>query len=239
MKRNRVIVIADENELTWESLGFLKRQAEIYQATGIQDVLSHLSVCSYHLILIALQQEPKIICRLVETIRKLVITPMIVLLSEHAEIRSRIIRLGADVVLTQPCTAEEISLQVYALTRRYTEWKSERKEEIPIMVGKLEIFPFQRKVKWDHKIVPVVKREFDYLYLLAAAPGRVYTYSQIYRLVWQEYAYGDITNIIHCMVHRLKQKLKVVDVNATDIISSVKEIGYCLKVDQEKASPKV
>ena len=230
MKRNRIIVIVDENELTWESLGFLKQQAEIYQATGIQDALSHLSVCSYHLILIALQQEPEAICQFVETIRKLVITPMIVLLSEHAEIRSKIIHLGADAVLIQSCAAEEIGLQVYALIRRYTEWKSERKEENPILVGKLEIFPFQRNVKWDHIIVPVVKREFDFLYLLASTPGRVYTYSQIYQLVWQEYPHGDITNIIYCMVHRLKQKLKKVDVNAEYIISSVKGIGYCLKV---------
>lgn len=143
MKRNRIIVIVDENELTWESLGFLKQQAEIYQATSIQDAFSHLSVCSYHLILIALQQEPEIICQFVETIRKLVITPMIVLLSEHAEIRNKIIHLGADTVLIQPCAAEEIGLQVYALIRRYTEWKSERKEENPILVGKLEIFHFK------------------------------------------------------------------------------------------------
>ena len=124
--------------------------------------------------MIALQQEPEIICQLVEAIRKLVITPVIVLLSEHAEIRSKIIYLGADVVLTQPYTAEEVSLQSYALIRRYTEWKSERREEIPIMLGKLEIFPLQRTVEWDHKRVPVVKREFDFLHLLASTPGRVY-----------------------------------------------------------------
>ncbi len=97
----------------------------------------------------------------------------------------------------------------------------------------MEIFPFQRNVKWNHKIVPVVKREFDFLYLLASTPGRVYTYSQIYQLVWQEYPHGDITNIIYCMVHRLKQKLKKIDVSAEYIISSVKEIGYCLKVYKE------
>ena len=136
-------------------------------------------------------------------------------------------------VLTQPYTAEEVSLQSYALIRRYTEWKSERKEEIPVMVGKLKILPLQRTVEWEHKRIPVVKREFDFLYLLANTPGRVYTYSQIYQLVWQEYPHGDITNIIYCMVHRLKQKLKKVDVNAEHIISSVKEVGYCLKVYQE------
>ncbi len=117
------------------------------------------------------------------------------------------------------------------MIRRYTEWKSERKEEVPVIVGKLEILPLQRTVEWEHKRIHVVKREFDFLYLLASTPGRVYTYSQIYQLVWQEYPHGDIANIIYCMVHRLKQKLKKVDVNAEHIISSVKEVGYCLKAD--------
>ena len=232
MKRNRIIVIADESKLTGESLVLLEQQTEIYQAKGIQDALSHLTVFSYHLILIAVKRELEIVCQLVEAIRKLVITPMIVLLPDHSEMRNKIIQAGADVVLTQLCT-EEISLQAYALIRRYTEWKAERKEEIPIMVGKLEILPLQRTVEWDNKIIPVVKREFDFLHLLASTPGRVYTYGQIYQLVWQEYPHGDITNIIYCMVHRLKQKLKKVDVNAEHIISSVKEVGYCLKVYKE------
>lgn len=40
-------------------------------------------------------------------------------------------------------------------------------------------------------------------------------------------------HIIYCMVHRLKRKLKKVDVNAEHIIISVKEVGYSLKTDQE------
>ena len=232
MKKNRIIVLTDESGLSWDSLGLLEQPVEIYLAKGIQDTLSHLTIFSYHLILIAVKREPEIVCQLVEAIRKLVITPMIVLLPDHSEMRNKIIQAGADVVLTQLCT-EEISLQAYALIRRYTEWKAERKEEIPIMVGKLEILPLQRILEWDHKIIPVVKREFDFLHLLASTPGRVYTYGQIYQLVWQEYPHGDITNIIYCMVHRLKQKLKKVDSNAEHIISSVKEVGYCLKVNKE------
>ena len=93
MKKNRIIVIADESKLTGESLVLLEQQTEIYQAKGIQDALSHLTVFSYHLILVELKQEPEIICQLVESIRKLVITPVIVLLSEHDEIESKIIYL--------------------------------------------------------------------------------------------------------------------------------------------------
>ena len=231
MKKNRIIVLTDESRLSWDSLGLLEQQAEIYLAKGIQDTLSHLTIFSYHLILIVLNKETEVICQVVESIRKIVMTPILVLLSENSKGRSRVIHAGADVALTQPYTAEEISLQAYALIRRYTE--SERREEMPIMVGKLEVFPLQRTVEWDHKIVSVVKREFDFLHLLASTPGRVYTYGQIYQLVWQEYPHGDITNIIYCMVHRLKQKLKKVDVNAEHIISSVKEVGYCLKVNKE------
>ena len=111
--------------------------------------------------------------------------------------------------MTQLCI-EEISLQAYALIRRYTEWKSERKEGNSCYGRETGNLPLQRTVEWEHKRIPVVKREFDFLYLLASTPGRVYTYSQIYQLVWQEYPHGDITNIIYCMVHQLKRKLKKV-----------------------------
>ena len=110
MKKNRIIVIADEGEVLWESLILPEQQTEIYLAKNIQDALSHLTVFSYHLILIAVKQEPEIICQLVETIRKMVITPVIVLLPDHSEMRNKIIQSGADVVLTQLCI-EEISLQ--------------------------------------------------------------------------------------------------------------------------------
>ena len=92
MKKNRIIVIADEGEMTWEIL--LEQRAEFYQMKSIQDALSNLTVFSYHLILIAVKRELEIVCQLVEAIRKLVITPMIVLLPDHSEMRNKIIYLG-------------------------------------------------------------------------------------------------------------------------------------------------
>ena len=94
MKKNRIIVIADEGEVLWESLVLPEQQTEIYRAKNIQDALSHLTVFSYYLILIAVKRELEIVCQLVEAIRKLVITPMIVLLPDHSEMRNKIIYLG-------------------------------------------------------------------------------------------------------------------------------------------------
>lgn len=55
MKKNRIIVIADEGEVLWESLVLPEQQTEIYRAKNIQDALSHLTVFSYYLILIAVK----------------------------------------------------------------------------------------------------------------------------------------------------------------------------------------
>ena len=44
MKKNRIIVIADEGEVLWESLILPEQQTEIYLAKNIQDALSHLTV---------------------------------------------------------------------------------------------------------------------------------------------------------------------------------------------------
>ena len=93
-KNKKIIVeygIADEGEMTWESLILLEQRAEFYQMKSIQDALSNLTVFSYHLILIAVKRELEIVCQLVEAIRKLVITPMIVLLPDHSEMRNKII----------------------------------------------------------------------------------------------------------------------------------------------------
>ena len=68
MKKNRIIVLTDENGLSWVSIGLLEQQAEIYLAKGIQDTLSHLTIFSYHLILIALDQEREVICSIDATV---------------------------------------------------------------------------------------------------------------------------------------------------------------------------
>ena len=217
--------------MLWEGLVLPEQQAEIYLAKNIQDALSHLTVFSYHLILIAVKQEPEIICQLVEAIRKMVITPVIVLLPDHSEIRNKSDsgRSGCSIDATVYRRNQPAGVCIDPPLYRVEIGKKRRNSCYGWETGNPSTS--EKTVEWEHKRIPVVKREFDFLYLLASTPGRVYTYSQIYQLVWQEYPHGDIANIIYCMVHRLKQKLKKVDVNAEHIISSVKEVGYCLKAD--------
>ena len=231
-KHNKILVLAEERNVSAPCFTSLEQQGEIYMARSIQDGVLHLTLFVYHLICISVE-NPKYIQmgdQLIETIRKVSEIPIMVVIPEISDLKYKLIRAGADAVLNRKCSAEELNLQVYALIRAYKRWKTEKKEITDITVGMLIINALQRKVYCGEKEILVVKREFDFLYLLAVTPGRVYTYSQIYQIIWKEYPQGDLKNIIYCMVHRLKQKIQQVDRNAADMIFTVKEVGYCLKI---------
>lgn len=231
-KHNKILVLAEERNVSAPCFTSLEQQGEIYMARSIQDGVLHLTLFVYHLICISVE-NPKYIQmgdQLIETIRKVSEIPIMVVIPEVSDLKYKLIRAGADAVLNRKCSAEELNLQVYALIRAYKRWKTEKKEITDITVGMLTINALQRKVYCGEKEILVVKKEFDFLYLLAVTPGRVYTYSQIYQIIWKEYPQGDLKNIIYCMVHRLKQKIQQVDRNAADMIFTVKEVGYCLKI---------
>ncbi|MFQ9306010.1 MAG: helix-turn-helix domain-containing protein [Blautia wexlerae] len=61
----------------------------------------------------------------------------------------------------------------------------------------------------------------------------LYTFEQIYQLVWKDYPVGDIKNIIWCLVKRLRKKLNVVEDGAGNCIVSVRDIGYKFELNNE------
>ena len=69
----------------------------------------------------------------------------------------------------------------------------------------------QQKINWNGIELHLTRREYDFLYLLASSPKRIYTFEQIYQLVWKDYPVGDIKNIIWCLVKRLRKKLNAVE----------------------------
>lgn len=59
-----------------------------------------------------------------------------------------------------------------------------------------------------------------------SSPRRIYTFEQIYQLIWKDYPAGDIKNIIWCLVKRLRKKLNTIEDGAGNCIVSVREVGY-------------
>ena len=89
------------------------------------------------------------------------------------------------------------------------------------------------EARWNEIELCLTKQEYDFLYLLALSPKRIYTFEQIYQLVWKDYPVGDIKNIIWCLVKRLRKKLNVVEDGAGNCIVSVRNIGYKFELNNE------
>ena len=106
----------------------------------------------------------------------------------------------------------------------FNEINSDYAENLQILLHNLSLFSYD---------VLIIGQEYNFLYLLAATPMRVYTFEQIYQLVWKDYSIGDIKNIIWCLVKRLRKKLNTIEDGAGNCIVSVRDIGYKFELNNE------
>lgn len=221
----------DQNRIS----GWLKKSVDIYHTSSKQDALFRLTMLSYHLIIIAIDETLEIICHLIKTIRKMNDIPIILIRHGNTDEKTLCIKIGADVVLTDSDKRDELMLQIYSLIRRYTSWNTNKSNENNILQsGPLQLHHISRKVFWDKKEISLTKHEFDLLYLLASTPYRVYTFEQIYEIVWKEQCHGDINNIIWCVIRRIRKNLNNIEPRAGDIIKNARNIGYSFEAIEDK-----
>ena len=101
-----------------------------------------------------------------------------------------------------------------------------------VLLPGLEIFPSKRKVFRDRQEIQLTAKEYRILLLLVANKGRVLTYAQIYEQVWGDFTTGNENNTIGFHICNLREKLYRANPDAPFYIRSVREVGYCLDVDE-------
>ena len=121
---------------------------------------------------------------------------------------------GADDYIAKPISPKVFISRVNALFRRIA-----KPEDKTVTTGSLSIDPEKFMVKVDGKDIPLAKKEFELLYLLAQRPGRVFLRNEILNQVWgNEVIVGDRTIDVH--IRKIRQKLGV------DCVTTVKGVGY-------------
>lgn len=122
---------------------------------------------------------------------------------------------GADDYVSKPVSPRVLVSRVNALLRR----RVRPTEDAPLQLGDLRIDPSQYSVQYREKSIPLAKKEFELLYLLASRPGRVFLRNEILSQVWgADVIVGDRTIDVH--VRKIRQKL------GFDCIGTVKGVGY-------------
>jgi two-component system, OmpR family, response regulator MprA len=158
----------------------------------------------------------------------------VVLLSEGGELRDIIAGLesGADSVLPWPLSEDELIERIRARLH-YTKTRGGGHQRF--QVGNL-IFDTQAHQVWcNGQALPLSKREYELLKLLASNAGHVLTKEVIFERIWGPDSTANPENI-KVYIHLLRRKLSAC--GEEHIIHALRFIGYVLKPSNSTRPPR-
>ncbi|MFG2645517.1 response regulator transcription factor [Streptomyces sp. NPDC048370] len=160
-------------------------------------------------------------------IRKLTTTPVI-MVTARADVRSRIhgLNLGADDYVVKPYDTGELLARIHAVSRRTVvgDEAGGAGEDSALRLGSVVIELPTRRVSVDGAPVPLTRKEFDLLALLAQRPGVVFRREQIISEVWRT-SWEGTGRTLEVHVASLRSKLAM-----PALIETVRGVGYRLVV---------
>ncbi len=132
---------------------------------------------------------------------------------EYSEVQG--FELGAEDYISKPIKPAALSTRLKAIIKRYSK---------PLDLPNLNtgIFSIDREgyvVYKEGKEIHLPKKEFELLYLLASAPGRVFSRDDVLARVWGNEVYvGERTVDVH--IRKIREKI------GDDYITTIKGVGY-------------
>ena len=149
----------------------------------------------------------------------------VLMLTARTEEADRVLglELGADDYLTKPFSPRELVARVGAVLRRTTA--SEPASDV-VRHGALEVDGGTRIARVAGRDVDLTTLEFDLLRAFAAAPGRVFRRDELIERVWGG-GYDGSDRVVDVHVSNLRQKLT--DAGGSDLIRTVRGVGYALR----------
>lgn len=161
------------------------------------------------------------------TIRDDVLCPIIFLSAKQSE-KDKIkgLTLGGDDYIVKPFGLRELIAKIEANLRREkrSQYINEENKRAKLYFGRLSIDLRERMVRVDSNMIPLTKREYDIVELLALHARQVFSREQIYEKVWGYNSDGDSVNVVE---HIKKIRAKFGEVEpSVEYISTVWGIGY-------------
>lgn len=154
----------------------------------------------------------------------------IIMLTAKVEDMDKImgLTLGADDYITKPFNPIEVIARVKSQLRRYTSLggKQGGGEANPALLtnGGIALDDGAKSVTVDGEGVSLTPIEYNILLLLMKNPGRVFSTSQIYELVWNDPSLGS-ENTVAVHIRHLREKLEIDPANPR-YIKVVWGLGY-------------
>jgi two-component system, OmpR family, alkaline phosphatase synthesis response regulator PhoP len=149
--------------------------------------------------------------------------PVVMLSARGAEMDKVMgLELGAEDYITKPFGLAELLARVKAVLRR--DAIARGASDAVIRAGELEIDPTTRQVRRGREPVPLTATEFDVLWCLVEASGRVLSREQILSRVWGPDHHGTLRTIDNFLL-QLRNKLEQNPAEPAHLIT-VRGVGY-------------
>ncbi|MBP3887288.1 MAG: response regulator transcription factor [Cellulosilyticum sp.] len=130
--------------------------------------------------------------------------------------------IGADEYLVKPVSPREVVARVKALDER--KQREDNKDILIFDKGRFKIYLEERMVQINNEEISLTPNEFDLLYQLALAPGRVFTRDQLIEAVMGiDFDGFDRTIDVH--IKNLRKKIEE-DTKNPRYIRTVTGVGY-------------
>ena len=230
MAETNILVVDDEQEIAdLVEIYLVSDGYKVFKASNAQDGLDILNKEDIHLCLLDIMMPGMNGLEMCKKIRETNNIPIIMLSAKSTDL-DKILGLGtgADDYVVKPFNPLELTARVKSQLRRYTQLNpnSNVHETVKneISIRGLTINKDNHKVTVYDEEVKLTPIEFDFLYLLASNPGKVFSTDEIFEKVWNEKVY-EANNTVMVHIRRLRGKMKE-DERQDKIITTVWGVGY-------------
>ncbi|HLV19485.1 MAG TPA: response regulator transcription factor [Polyangiaceae bacterium] len=227
-KNSRILLIEDDESI---SMGLsLNLEAEGYSVAVSADGEEGLAKARaerFDLVIIDVMLPKVNGFEIVRTLRAVGNRVPIVMLSARGAELDKVmgLELGAEDYVTKPFGLAELLARIKAVLRRDAIARSAEKA---VVVGDLRIDPATRQVSRSGSEVPLTATEFDVLWCLVEAGGKVLSREQILTRVWGPDHHGTLRTIDNFML-QLRTKLEADSADPKHLLT-VRGVGYRFSV---------
>ncbi len=152
----------------------------------------------------------------------------ICVLSARSSVDDRIAGLesGADDYLVKPFVLAELVARIRAMLRRRSTAAVGPVTDPPVVVGPLSVDVAGRRVWLNDNEIPLTKREFELIEVLARNAGVVLSRERLLDLVWG-YDFVADTNVVDVFVGYLRRKFE--SDGTPRLVHTVRGVGFVLR----------
>jgi two-component system KDP operon response regulator KdpE len=204
----RVLLVDDEPairrslRLPMQELGF-----QVVEASRGEEALHLARAESFDVVLLDINMPGIGGMKTLERLRALAPRLPILMLTVRDDEKDKVeaLEMGADDYITKPFSFRECLARIRSAVRRAQT--PERREDLPIVIGEIEVQPARRTVKKSGNPIRLTPKEYDILYYLMAHAGRAVTHSKLLTSVWGE-QYRQEVDYLRTFVRQLRKKIE-------------------------------